>query len=75
MAPLALSPSRHLAPPVAILTAVSKDGILRSPRPVWSLPTKRAGVLTEEIEAFRTESTAGDCDTLLQAVMRWVDVE
>ena len=35
---------------------------------------RRAGVSPEDREAFMQESTAGDYDSLLQVVMRWVEV-
>ena len=34
----------------------------------------RAGVVQEEIEAFRAEAMSGDYDNLLQTAMRWVTV-
>lgn len=34
---------------------------------------RRADVDPKEIEAFRTEATAGDYDHLLRTCMRWVD--
>lgn len=36
---------------------------------------RRAGLPPEEVAAFRDETTEGDYDGLLRAVMRWVDVE
>jgi hypothetical protein len=35
---------------------------------------RRAGVSPEDREAFMQEATAGDYDSLLQVVMRWVEV-
>lgn len=35
---------------------------------------RRAGVSSEEIAAYATESTSGDYDHLIQTAMRWVDV-
>lgn len=34
---------------------------------------RAAGLPDEEVEAFRTEATAGDYDALLATVVRWVD--
>jgi hypothetical protein len=37
--------------------------------------SKNAGISQEEIDAFMTEATAGDYDHLLQAVIKWVNVD
>lgn len=34
---------------------------------------RRAGVSSEEIEAFQAEAMSGDYDHVLQTVMSWVD--
>jgi len=36
---------------------------------------RRAGVPSEERDAFTTEATSGDYDHLLQTCMKWVNVE
>jgi hypothetical protein len=36
---------------------------------------KRAGLSSEEVEAFTIEACSGDYDHLLATVMRWVDVQ
>lgn len=35
---------------------------------------RRAGVPSEEQEAFTSEAMSGDYDNVLQTAMRWVDV-
>lgn len=36
---------------------------------------RRAGVKSEEVDAFRTEAMSGDYNHLLGTCMKWVDVQ
>ena len=39
------------------------------------LAMRRAGIKSDEIQAYRKEATSGDYDNLLRVTMQWVEVE
>ena len=61
--------------PNVVVRLVGEDGNAFSIMGRVSQALKRAGVPQEEVRAFQSEAMSGDYDNVLQAAMRWVEVE